>query len=212
MDTLAERRLLETTLIVLTADHGEAMGEDGFFFGHSHSVGLDQVQVPLIMAGPGVRDGLVVRTPVSNVTVMASVLDALDLESPEGVEGISLFEVRHNGKQREPVFFETPNQSGVVFSNIYARHDRKPVNDERFWSAGNPNTRSFWKPLGYQVIRQLDPSQELCPPLLEQRTRAMHDAFDERSSNARARLAETRVPAPLSPEQTENLRALGYLQ
>lgn len=35
--------------VVLTADHGEAFGEDGYFFAHGHSVGLDQVRVPLLV-------------------------------------------------------------------------------------------------------------------------------------------------------------------
>src|SRR5262245_10713624 len=34
--------------VLLTADHGEAFGEDGFYFAHGHSVGLDQIRVPLL--------------------------------------------------------------------------------------------------------------------------------------------------------------------
>lgn len=210
---LAERVFLESTLVVLTADHGEAMGEDGFFFGHSHSVGLDQVRVPLIMTGPGVRDGMVVRTPVSNVTVMVSVLDALGLGFPDEIEEPSLFEVlRHGGDQRSPVFFETQNQSGVVFANTYVRHDRRPSSDENFWAAGNPNTNGFWKPLGHQTIRQLDPNRSPLPPSFAKRTEALLDAFDSRASDSRARLAPMRIPIRRSPEVVERLRAFGYLQ
>src|SRR5512140_3023657 len=38
---LGTRPRYSRTLLVLTADHGESMGEDGFYFSHSHSVGLD---------------------------------------------------------------------------------------------------------------------------------------------------------------------------
>ncbi len=55
---LSDRGLLDSMLVILTADHGEAFGEDGFIFGHSHSVGLDQVSVPLVIAGPGAPRGL----------------------------------------------------------------------------------------------------------------------------------------------------------
>jgi arylsulfatase len=32
--------------VLVTADHGEAFGEDGYYFAHGHSVGLDQIRVP----------------------------------------------------------------------------------------------------------------------------------------------------------------------
>jgi arylsulfatase A-like enzyme len=41
-------QLGESPAILLTADHGEAFGEDDFYFAHGHSVGLDQIRVPLL--------------------------------------------------------------------------------------------------------------------------------------------------------------------
>jgi len=32
--------------VLLTADHGEAFGEDGYFFAHGHSLGLELIRVP----------------------------------------------------------------------------------------------------------------------------------------------------------------------
>jgi arylsulfatase len=213
LDGLDDRGLRQTTLIVLTADHGEAMGEDDFYFGHGHSVGLDQVRVPLIISGPGVPVGREVSTPVSNVMVAASILDALGLEAPEGVDRSSFLEVlRHRGEQREPVFFETPNQSGTVFANTYMRHDRRPASDQDFWSGVNPNTRGFWKPLGTQVIRQLDPDRPSNPPSFTDRVEALLVDFDSRASNAREDLAPMRVAAERPPAVVEQLRVLGYVQ
>jgi hypothetical protein len=213
LDALVDRGVLESTVIVLTADHGEAMGEDGFFFGHGHSVGLDQVRVPLIISGPGIPGGLVVQTPVSNVAVKASVLDALNLRDPNDAEQQSLLEVlRRRGAQRQPVFFETPNQSGVVFANIYLRRDRRPANDQAFWSGGNPNTDGFWKPLGHQTIRQLDPHRPALSESFVERTEVLLDEFDARAAEASGSLAPMRVLARHPPAVVERLRALGYVQ
>ena len=44
--TLDELGLAERTIVVLTADHGEAMGEDDYFFCHGFTLGLEQIHVP----------------------------------------------------------------------------------------------------------------------------------------------------------------------
>lgn len=51
IDTLKARRLYDDSLIVLTADHGEMLGEDGRF-GHSYHLFPQTVRVPLIMHLP----------------------------------------------------------------------------------------------------------------------------------------------------------------
>jgi arylsulfatase len=64
---LDAHELLRHTLVVVTADHGEAMGENDFYFAHGHSVGLEQVLVPLFFVGDGVLSDQSVTTPVSNM-------------------------------------------------------------------------------------------------------------------------------------------------
>ena len=164
---LSNRGLRDSTLIVFTADHGEAFGEDDFHFGHSHSVGLDQVSVPLFIAGPGVPRSKVVKTPVSNVSVMASILNLVGIEAPEGLVGPSLAGLFADpGKDVVPVFFETPNQSGVVHGNAFLRHDRHAADDEAFWSSSNPNTGGYWRPLGRELIAPLDPRGRAQEPVV----------------------------------------------
>lgn len=210
---LAKLDLERSTLIVLTADHGEAFGEDGFYFGHSHSVGLDQVRVPLVVVGPDIPPGTVVRTPVSNTTVMATVLHALGLQVPEDVVGPSLFEVLEcGGEQAQPLYFETPNQSGIVFGNTYFRHDRRPSSDSDFWTAGNINTGGFWKPLGLQLIEQLDPDRSPAPPSFAKTTEVLLEKFDSSAFDSRADLEHLRVLTNRSSKTAERLRALGYSQ
>lgn len=58
LDHLAERGELEETIIVLTADHGEHLGEHDLA-GHCVSVSEELVHVPLIIAGPHTEGGWV---------------------------------------------------------------------------------------------------------------------------------------------------------
>jgi choline-sulfatase len=60
------------TLVVVTADHGEAFGEHGEI-GHSLFVYDTTLRVPLVMRGPGVTPGTVVADDVSLVDVAPTV-------------------------------------------------------------------------------------------------------------------------------------------
>ncbi|HXK21624.1 MAG TPA: sulfatase [Myxococcota bacterium] len=54
---LADRKLRDETLVVFTADHGEALGEHDVFFAHGHDLTDELTHVPLFFAGPGVDPG-----------------------------------------------------------------------------------------------------------------------------------------------------------
>jgi arylsulfatase A-like enzyme len=62
LDELRRRGLLENTVVIITSDHGEAVGDHGSF-GHSFSASFDEVGVPLVILAPGAPAGRVVGTP-----------------------------------------------------------------------------------------------------------------------------------------------------
>jgi arylsulfatase A-like enzyme/Tfp pilus assembly protein PilF len=76
-----------STLVVLTADHGEAFGEHGEI-GHSIFVYDTTLQVPLVLAGPGLQ-ARVVDTPVSLVDIAPTVVGGLGAGSFDA-DGIDL--------------------------------------------------------------------------------------------------------------------------
>ena len=86
VDALGDR--LDSTLIVVTSDHGEAFGEHGEI---SHSVFVydTTLHVPLIVAGPGVKAGARIDRPVGLVDVVPTVVKALDVSSMDA-DGIDL--------------------------------------------------------------------------------------------------------------------------
>jgi membrane-anchored protein YejM (alkaline phosphatase superfamily) len=91
---LKRRGQWEDTLVVLTADHGEALGEHGVV-GHVVNLFDELLAVPLIIRLPGdqLDEGLVLesRGLVRHVDVLPTIHEALGLGLPEAHAGSSLF-------------------------------------------------------------------------------------------------------------------------
>jgi arylsulfatase A-like enzyme len=80
-DELERRDLLRETIVVITSDHGEHLGEHGLF-GHGCSLYLPEIHVPLIVVAPGIApEGRVVKEPVSLRDIPGTVDDLL---GPQG--------------------------------------------------------------------------------------------------------------------------------
>jgi arylsulfatase A-like enzyme len=78
LSELEARGELENTIVIITSDHGESLGEHGLLQ-HSASLYRPEIHVPLIVWGPGiVPAGLVVDTPVSTVGLPVTILTLLD--------------------------------------------------------------------------------------------------------------------------------------
>ena len=105
IDELRERRLLEKTLIVLAADHGEELYEHGHW-GHCRSIAFETVlKTPLVMRIPG-GQGLRRDALAENLDIVPTLFDYLGLSAEErGFEGASLRPViENNGKVRRASF------------------------------------------------------------------------------------------------------------
>ncbi len=94
LDRLRARGLYEDALIVSTADHGEVLFEHGYF-GHGHTLFEEELRVPLVVKLPG-REGPrgVVRDELaSTMDVVPTLVEALQLDAPAALDGVSLLPV-----------------------------------------------------------------------------------------------------------------------
>jgi len=100
------------TLVVLTADHGEALGEHGEL---THGVFAYEgtLRVPLIFFAPRLWSPSTVGAPVRHVDVLPTVLDTLGLAVPPELPGRSLLSImEHGGQGGEPrSYFEALSSS-----------------------------------------------------------------------------------------------------
>ncbi|MDX6482013.1 MAG: hypothetical protein QOG85_2523 [Gaiellaceae bacterium] len=88
--------LRDDTALVFTADHGESWGErfadkqdvKGTYHMHGATLFEEVVEVPLILAAPGVEAGTAIETPVSLVDLAPTLLDLAGVPL-EGTDGVS---------------------------------------------------------------------------------------------------------------------------
>jgi arylsulfatase A-like enzyme/Flp pilus assembly protein TadD len=198
LEALASHNLRDDTLVVITSDHGESLGEHGEK-SHGFFVYDSTLKVPLILASPGsLPEGRRVATTVRTIDVLPTVLEALALPVSENVQGRSL----------SPLIDE-PEEAAAT-SSAYAECYVSQLN-------------FHWAPLlalredGYKYIEA--PRPELYDLEADPgETKNLADAEPERLARMRSRLADEIEGFPGSfsqrlqpdPETIARLRALGY--
>jgi arylsulfatase A-like enzyme len=89
-DEMDRRGLLEKTLVIITSDHGEQLGEHGLFL-HGRSLYREEVHVPLVVVPPGgMARGVGIPDPVSLRDLPATIVDVVGLRSDSPFPGKSL--------------------------------------------------------------------------------------------------------------------------
>ncbi|MCP4593636.1 MAG: sulfatase-like hydrolase/transferase [bacterium] len=80
LGALDQHGLTERSLVVLSADHGESLGEHNYWFNHGRYVYEACTRVPLIFRYPGrVAEGRRIETPVEMLSLVPTVLDLLNV-------------------------------------------------------------------------------------------------------------------------------------
>lgn len=88
LDWLKVSGQLEETLIVLTSDHGEMLGDHGLWGKMTYHDAA--YHVPLIVRSPGGARGMTVEVPTESVDVTPTILDFVGAAIPDGMDGASL--------------------------------------------------------------------------------------------------------------------------
>ncbi|MFY0651774.1 MAG: sulfatase [Cyclobacteriaceae bacterium] len=150
LKNLEETGLADSTLVIFTPDHGMAYQRGKVA---CYPAGT---QVPLIIAGPGVREGVKITTPVSHVDLMATILEFLDMDSPDIQHGRSLWPLLRGEttefRDRKTVMTETNTYyDGRAVSDgkwYYVRNFTQPTlegSEEDPW-ANPPMNIDLWMP------------------------------------------------------------------
>jgi len=115
VDAVRARPGGDSTIIVVTADHGEGLGEHDFYFSHGAEVYDSSLRIPLIIAARGKGRGASVSSNVSLVDLCPTILEMAGAPIPPGVEGISLVPLLGGGSdaasrgefEERPVYSES---------------------------------------------------------------------------------------------------------
>ncbi len=102
-DFLEEEDFLENTLVVLTGDHGESLGEHGELT-HNYFAYNSTLWAPLIISGPGIESRRIAEY-VCHVDIFPTVCDILGMEKPPFLQGVSLLPSMEGKKIAERVIY-----------------------------------------------------------------------------------------------------------
>jgi arylsulfatase A-like enzyme len=188
LDALGERGLRESTIIVVTADHGEALGERGRYL-HGVSLHEEQTHIPLILLLPGDETALRPEQPVSLLDLGPTLLDLVGLPIPEHFQGSSLLrrpppgrtpaavgELGHNYFVREGPFKLVVSDKSCQLHDL--RVDREEVDDV---SASRPVQAAYMKQILWErSVSFRDPEHRALPidkGISEEERRKLNEAL-----------------------------------
>ena len=112
-------RLDPATAVVVTADHGESLGENDYFFEHGDLGSQPEVHIPLVLRAPGLPAGRRIRSTVATLDVAPTILDLVGLRGDGSFRGTSLLPLLSAEADR-PCFGETDQ-------SLHEEADRRAV-------------------------------------------------------------------------------------
>jgi len=202
---------LENTIVVLTSDHGEHLGEQ-HLLGHQYSVYEPLANVPLVLYYPARITPRRDDRPVSNLDIFPTLLEIAGIDKPVGDTGVSLLEPLADRRR-------ICTYTGVVTRRFDAVRRRVPGFDPAPWN----RTLCAYYAEPYKFIRGSDGRHELYR--LDVDPLEKHNLIDLETGVARRLREESRQyldtlkplatpdapAAPVDEEHQKRLRAIGYL-
>jgi arylsulfatase A-like enzyme len=115
MHALDAKGLLNNTVVIVTADHGESLDEHNYYFAHGDDLYTASTRVPLLISYPGVK-AQTVSDPVGLIDLMPTILDIVGISpNGRGFSGQSLMaEVPNEWAAPEYIYSESRNLLSVV--------------------------------------------------------------------------------------------------
>lgn len=194
-DYLKSNNLMENTLIVLTGDHGEALGDHGEIT-HGYFAYNSTLWVPLIFAGPGIKTSRVDEY-VSHIDIFPTICDILGTEKPSFLQGDSLLPLMKGKKIRK---------RAIYFESLYAYYNRgwAPIRgyiEEKKKFIDSP------LPEFYDLESDFDEQSNLVRNIdLEKHKKTLKELMNGLSS-----LSKMQSPGKVDSDTLEKLRSLGYI-
>jgi arylsulfatase A-like enzyme len=109
------------TVIILSADHGEAFNEHGIL-NHAATLFQEEIHIPLMMAGPGIPQGKRVTDPVSLLDMAPTILSVMGIRPPSEFKGENLIPAAHGRSLGNRVLWSM-NGRPYYFANMKQLHE-----------------------------------------------------------------------------------------
>lgn len=191
------------TLLVITADHGESLGDVGYWFGHGSNIRHPCVNVPLVIACDGVVPAGVSPALVANIDIAPTILELLGIPSdPLVANGLSLTATFAGGdpwsdrmiplQAYEATQWRGVRSAGWCLQSLYDAQDGHRIGSVLFDVAGDP--------------RETTDAAADNPDVLREHLDLERDWFEQAGG------AEPEQSLRDDPEMIRRLRSLGYVK
>jgi len=201
--SLRKRGLYENTLLMITSDHGEALGTRNQLGHGGVSVYQNEVNIPLLVKYPGVNPEARVNAEASQVDLLPTVLEAASIAEPAGLQGISLRKIEKD-TSRFIVSVSYPEPWLSALNRQYARVEMAVIRgDEKLIesSLGKRELFDLSRDINeeHNLYKENDPGVLALSRMLQDWMRTVPPAASEKHGS-------------IDSSTVERLKSLGYAQ
>ena len=199
LDKLKELGLYDSTLIIITSDHGEMLGEHGEYT-HSYFIYQGAIRVPLIFKLPGQNKTVRIKPIAGLVDIVPTVCSLLGIETPKNVQGADLFgrsKGENTSEQGRHLFCES------LFPTIYKANSLLGIVTDRY------KYIQTTRPELYDLLKDPGESNNLIKEQ-PQLARVMKDKLAQVLKRT-VRKASGDSKMEIDSEASEQLKSLGYV-
>ena len=202
LDAIASSGKQNNTIVLLTSDHGEGLG-DHELIGHVSHLYEEALRVPLIISWPGqLTESVVINEPVSHIDLLPTLVELLNLEDSQRRSGQSLAALLTNPSQ--------PRDNIEIIAETFrpeSTRDRKTLIKDGFKLIVTPRDAHT------ELYNLQNDQREMTNIASEdtETTSGLDKLLAQRMTRAQSIAAATEEQV-LTDEEIERLRSLGYVR
>jgi arylsulfatase A-like enzyme len=202
--------LKANTLFVFTADHGESLGEHGYW-GHGRNLYEPTLRIPLGFTWAAkIRPGTTIDAPAANIDVAPTVLGLAGLPAPQGFQGLDWTPVFQGAAPpRDRIVLFQAHKGAVLSAQEAASARRKGLLEVAVMIGERKEVFRLAERRLWLFDLGKDPREARGPANGSRPSQHLHGWMEtvQKGLIVSDRLA----PAEVDPENVEQLRALGYV-
>jgi len=199
-EKLERRGLRDKSLVIVTADHGDAFGEHGYY-GHPRHLHDELIHVPLLISTPDGRSETI-SEPMSTLDIVPTIHDWAGVSGPS-LPGTSLLDAEMIDV-REPYAIASAQGEN---DNAHIRRFAARGKQAKYILERNAETGDLAEEKGFDL--EADPDEQQPVDDLSEELQQLRDALADHSSR-RITDASTIDEDETPDEIEERLEALGY--
>ncbi len=210
VEALEKSSYQSSTLLIITSDHGESLGEHDYYFDHGSNLLNPSLRIPLILSFPGILpEGERNEAMVTTLDILPTILDLAQVSFPNELEGRSLAPLINRNKDQlhEKLLFQNDqHQLGITNGRLKLIAYPRTEESKRHYELYDTRVDAD------ELTDLFATSQEKISPF-----RAELERFRTRTVAWQQQTTRRRMGAPattddqLSRDTLRNLEALGYV-